>query len=123
MVSDGPEKYGFDSGVWNSPMIAEVIRLEFKVRYNPRYLCRLLKKLGLSFQKAAFDAERTEADEKKRKEQLEIKQPEILKKAEVTNAVILFADEVTFAQQGRFQVPGLLSDNNSKLKPKVKEKD
>ncbi len=64
IISDGPEKYGFDSGVWNSPMIAEVIRIEFKVRYNPRYLCRLLKKTGLSFQKAAFEAERTEDNEK-----------------------------------------------------------
>ncbi|MDM8553392.1 winged helix-turn-helix domain-containing protein [Desulfococcaceae bacterium HSG7] len=64
IVSEGPEKYGFDSGVWNSPMIAVVIRLEFKVRYNPRYLCRLLKKIGLSFQKTAFEAERTEDNEK-----------------------------------------------------------
>ncbi len=64
IICDGPEEYGFDCGVWNSPMIAEVIWLEFKVRYNPRYLCRLLKKIGLSFQKAAFDAERTEGNEK-----------------------------------------------------------
>ncbi|MDM8557182.1 winged helix-turn-helix domain-containing protein [Desulfococcaceae bacterium HSG7] len=63
-VCEGPGKYGFDSGVWNSPMIAVVIRLEFKVRYNPRYLCRLLRKIGLSFQKAAFDTERTEDNEK-----------------------------------------------------------
>ncbi|MDM8541516.1 helix-turn-helix domain-containing protein [Desulfococcaceae bacterium HSG9] len=43
IVSDRPEKYGFDSGVWNSPMIAVVIRLEFKVRYNPRYLCPMVR--------------------------------------------------------------------------------
>ena len=46
IASDRPEKYGFDSGIWNSPMVAEVIRLEFKVRYHPGYLCRLVKKTG-----------------------------------------------------------------------------
>ena len=49
-------------------MIAEVILREFDVTYNSRYLCRLLKKIGLSFQKAAFEAERTDDNNKKRKE-------------------------------------------------------
>lgn len=100
IVCDGPEEYGFDCGVWNSPMIAEVIWLEFKVRYNPRYLCRLLKKMGLSFQKAAFEAERSAENEKKRKEWVETEWPKILKQAKDTNAVILFGDEVSFAQWG-----------------------
>ena len=68
IIDDGPEKYGFDCGVWNSPMIAEVILREFNVQYNPRYLCRLLKKMGISYQKAAFEANRTEDNKEKRKE-------------------------------------------------------
>ena len=79
IVEDGPEEYGFDCGVWNSPMIAEVILREFNVKYNPRYLCRLLKKMGLSYQKAAFEAVRTDENEKKRKEWIENICPEILK--------------------------------------------
>ncbi len=35
IVVDGPEKYGFDCGVWNSPMIAEVILREFNVKFYP----------------------------------------------------------------------------------------
>ncbi len=100
LVVDGPEKYGFDCGVWNSPMIAEVIFREFNVTYNPRYLCRLLKKIGLSFQKAAFEAERTDDNKKKRKEWGDKTWPEILKKAKEISAVILFGDEVSFAQWG-----------------------
>ncbi len=36
-------------------MIAEVIWLKFEVRYNVNYLSSLLKKLGLSYQKARFN--------------------------------------------------------------------
>jgi len=122
IISDGPENYGFDCGVWNSPMIAEVIWLEFKVRYNPRYLCRLLKKIGLSFQKAAFEAERTEDNEKKRKEWLEIKWPEILKRAKETNAVILFADEVSFAQWGSLSRTWAPIGQQPEIKTKGKRK-
>jgi transposase len=100
IVIEGPEAYGFDSGVWNSPMIAEVILREFYVVYNPRYLCKLLKKMGLSCQKVAFEPDRTEDNLKKRKEWKEKTWPEILEKAKKKGAVILFGDEVSFAQWG-----------------------
>ena len=121
-VVDGPEKYGFDCGVWNSPMIAEVIWREFQVRYNPRYLCRLLKKIGLSFQKAAFEADRTEDNEKKRKEWLDNTWPEILKKAKEINAVILFGDEVSFAQWGSLSRTWAPIGKQPKIKTKGKRK-
>ena len=41
-------------------MIAEVTMQEFGVTFNPRYLCSLLGKMGLSYQKAAFEAARSE---------------------------------------------------------------
>jgi len=100
LVIKGPEAYGFDSGVWNSPMIAEVVLREFGVVYNPRYLCSLLKKMGLSCQKVAFEPDRTEDNLKNRKEWKEKTWPEILKKAKEKGAVILFGDEVSFAQWG-----------------------
>jgi len=122
IICDGPEQYGFDCGLWNSPMIAEVIWLEFKVRYNPRYLCRLLKKMGFSFQKAAFEAERTEVNEQKRKEWLEIKWPKILKEAKEKKAVILFADEVSFAQWGSLSKTWAPIGQQPKIKTKGKRK-
>jgi transposase len=122
IVSGGPEKYGFDCGVWNSPTIAEVVWREFQVRYNPRYLCRLLKKIGLSFQKAAFEADRTEDNEKKRKEWLKKTWPEILGKAKETNAAILFGDEVSFAQWGSLSRTWAPVGNQPKIKTKGRRK-
>ncbi len=122
LVVDGPENYGFDCGVWNSPMIAEVILREFNVTYNPRYLCRLLKQIGLSFQKAAFEAERTDDNKKKRKEWGDKTWPEILKKAKEIFAVILFGDEVSFAQWGSLSRTWAPIGKQPKIKTKGKRK-
>jgi transposase len=98
IVESGPLAYGFDCGVWNCAMILDVIQREFNVSYNPRYLSRLLKSIGLSYQKACFVSDHL--DEEKRKQWVEITWPNILKKAKQKNAVILFGDEVSFAQWG-----------------------
>ncbi len=99
IIEQGPENYGFDCGLWNSAIILEVIIKEFKVIFNPGYLCTLLKKMGLSYQRAKFESERLddEKHQKKRKEQDEVIWPEILEKAKTVNGVILFEDEVSFA--------------------------
>ncbi len=102
IIVDGPEKCGFDSGIWNSPMVAELIWLKFGVKYNPCYLCRLLKKMGLSFQKAKFESDKTDEEEyeKARKEWIDITWPRILEDAKRENAIIMFGDEVSFAMWG-----------------------
>ena len=122
IVVAGPEKYGFDCGVWNSPMIAKVIWSKFKVIFNPRYLCRLLKKIGLSFQKGAFEADRTDDNEKKRKEWVDKTWPEILQKAKEKEAVILFGDEVSFAQWGSLSRTWAPIGKQPKIKTKGKRK-
>ncbi len=102
MIESGPECNGFDSGVWNTAMINELIFRQFGVRYNPRYLSSVLKKMGLSYQKAGFITDRTdEAEhEKARQKWLEVTWPAILKQAQKDRAVILFGDEVSFALWG-----------------------
>lgn len=102
IIVDGPEAYGFDCGIWNSAMIVEVIQKEFHVTYNPRYVCALLGKMKLSYQKAVFVAAALDEEElqKKRKEWVEKTWPEILQQAESKQAVIIFVDEVSFAQWG-----------------------
>ena len=102
IVDEGPEKYGFNCGIWNSAMILTVIEKEFGVTYNPRYLCELLKSIGLSFQKAKFVSDR-EDDEKHLKKRDEWENevwPEILKKSKEAKGKIMFTDEVSFAQWG-----------------------
>jgi len=98
LICDGPEKCGFDCGIWTSAMIAGLIFKEFNVMYSPRYLCDLLKKIGISYQKVAFESDHL--DEEKRKQWREVTWPAILKQAHEKNAVILFGDEVSFAQWG-----------------------
>ena len=102
MVTEGPEAHGFSSGIWNCAMIAELIVLKFSVCYNLNYLASLLKKLGLSYQKARFISDRQDEEkyELARKVRLEETLPALLKKAKAENAVVLFGDEVSFAMWG-----------------------
>jgi transposase len=102
MVDAGPEDAGFDMGVWTSAMIQEMIQRKFGVTYTCRYLCSLLKKWGLSYQKAKFVPDKV--DEEKWQQQRTAWQeetwPEILRLAHELGAVILFEDEASYRQWG-----------------------
>ena len=102
MIESGPEACGFYCGIWNSALIAELVMLRFGVKYNPHYLSSLLKKMGLTYQKARFISDKIdEAEyEKARKEWCNKRWPKILKDSKRTGAVILFGDEVSFAMWG-----------------------
>jgi len=102
MIEAGPEKNGFDSGIWNSAMIMELILVRFGVKYNPRYLSKLLKNMGLSYQKAKFISDKMDEEEyqKARGKWIEETWPQILEEAKRNNSIILFGDEVSFAMWG-----------------------
>ena len=51
IVESGPVAYGFDCGVWTSPMIGRVIEDEFGVTYHPGHVRKLLHDLGFSVQR------------------------------------------------------------------------
>ncbi len=63
LVAIGPEAAGFDCGIWTSGLILELIQREFKVTLNPRYLCDLLKSIGLSYQKGKFETDKIDDEE------------------------------------------------------------
>ena len=44
-LSHGAEAYGFRGEIWTSRRVAEVIEVEFGVKYHPATVTRLLKKL------------------------------------------------------------------------------
>jgi len=69
-LSHGPEKYGFDCGIWNAAMIVEVIQKEFHVTYNPRYLFALLGKMKSSHQKGIFLAAVLDDEERQKNRDL-----------------------------------------------------
>jgi transposase len=102
LIEQGPLEAGFTSGVWTSSMIAVLIERELGVTYNPRYVCRLLHQIGITYQKATFvSAKADEEDHQaKRKSWDRVRWPSILKRARQMGAVILFGDEVSFAQWG-----------------------
>ena len=58
--------------------------------------------MGLSYQKARFISDRSDEEgyERARREWVEQRWPQILQQAKATGAVILFADEVSFAMWG-----------------------
>jgi len=98
LISAGPEAAGYTSGCWTAVMVQDLILHHFNVEYHPHYICNLLDQLGLSFQKARFVS--NHLDEAARNHWLTETWPEILRLARQTHALILFGDEVSFAQWG-----------------------
>lgn len=66
MIDSGPLAYGFNSGVWNAPMIGRVIAEEFEVKYTSRHVRRLLDRLGFSVQRPQRILARANPVEQKR---------------------------------------------------------
>jgi transposase len=102
LIAKGPLASDFTCGVWTSSMIAVLIERECGVTYHPRSVCRLLHHMGLTYQKAAFVSDKLDDKEHQRKRQTWERQtwPALVKRAHELNAVILFGDEVSFAQWG-----------------------
>jgi len=50
-LARGPQAYAYDTEVWTSRRVAEVIRRELGIAYNSDYVGRLLRAMGWSFRK------------------------------------------------------------------------
>lgn len=98
IIEAGPEASGYLGGCWRSPMIQHLINKVFGVFYSVKYICELLKGMGLTFQKASFES--AFLDEEKRREWIEKKWPEILRKSRELNSWIMFGDEASFPMWG-----------------------
>ncbi len=98
LITAGPEAAGYTSACWTAVMVQDLILRHFKVVYHPHYICNLLDQLGFSFQKARFVSDHL--DEAARLRWLSETWPAILRLARQTHALLLFGDEVSFAQWG-----------------------
>jgi transposase len=98
IISHSPSDAGYGGGCWNAAMICDLIKKRFKASYSVKYIPQLMRKIGLSYQKAKYMA--IKADPKKRKEWIEKTWPKILAKAKRDKAMILFGDEASFALWG-----------------------
>jgi len=50
-LSELPSEHGFATDLWCAPRLAQLIRQEFQVALNPRYLCAWLRQRGYTPQK------------------------------------------------------------------------
>jgi transposase len=98
LIEAGPEAAGFPTGCWHALLIQQVIEREFGVTYNVHYLAALLHSLGFSFQKARFVSDHL--DEIARAAWLAYTWPAWRAQAEAAGGLLLFGDEVSFAQWG-----------------------
>jgi transposase len=97
-IEEGPVKAGFSGACWRSPMMQQLIYDRCGVLYHVFYIAQLLKNLGFSSQKAAFVSDHL--DENKRHEWRTTTWPQLLRKAQAQNALLLFGDEASFPQGG-----------------------
>jgi transposase len=51
ILESGPVAHGLNTGVWTSPLIAQIIQEEFDVHYHPGHVRHLLKRLNFSVQR------------------------------------------------------------------------
>ena len=51
IVESGPVAHGLNTGVWTSPILADVLQAEFGVHYHPGHVRKLLHRLGCSVQR------------------------------------------------------------------------
>jgi transposase len=51
ILDSGPVAHGLNTGVWTSPLIAQIIQEEFHVNYHPGHVRHLLKRLNFSVQR------------------------------------------------------------------------
>jgi putative transposase len=51
ILDSGPVAHGLNTGVWTSPLIAQILEEEFDVSYHPGHVRHLLKQLNFSVQR------------------------------------------------------------------------
>ena len=98
MITAGPEAAGYPTGCWNAALVQDLIEHEFSVLYSVKYIAELLRNLGLTYQKARFVSDHL--DEARRQRWLTQEWPAIVAAARRRKALLLFADEASFAQWG-----------------------
>lgn len=98
IISSPPSQQGFVGGCWNSAMIQALIFELYGVEYAVKYIPQLMKRIGLSYQKAKFDL--NNSDTEARKKWIEKTWPAIKSLASKKQASILFEDEASFAMWG-----------------------
>jgi transposase len=62
LIDAGSQSAGFTSGMWTGPMIGDLIRQRFGVRYHNHHIPRLLNQMGFSVQRPRKRLARADAE-------------------------------------------------------------
>jgi transposase len=96
ILDSGPVAHGLNTGVWTSPLIAQILEEECDVRYHPGHVRRLLKQLDFSVQRPKTRL--VQADPKKQNRWIRYTHPNLKKNARREGAVIVYEAEASFRQ-------------------------
>lgn len=89
-----PQDYGYAARMWSCAVVADLIRDRLGASLSINSTWRLLKRLGLSFQKPQARAAEQDADAIRQWEQQDY--PKLLRQAQANGAAIYFWDEAGF---------------------------
>lgn len=92
VVEFEPEQLGLEGKLWTRRKVGELARGLFAVAYTEEGMGKLLRRMGLSFQRP--DRRAIEADPAAMAEWVQVTYPALVERAEGEGAVILFADQV-----------------------------
>ena len=120
VIEEGPVKAGFSGACWRSPMIQPLISARCGVSDNVFYIAQLLKNLGFSSQQAALVSDHL--NEQKRQEWRTTTWPQILRRAQERQALLLCGDEASFPQWGTLTYTWARRGQQPKVKPSGKRK-
>ena len=90
-ICGNPRQVQFDFGLWTRKIVRDLIAREFGISYTSQNVGKILKMLGFSPQRPAWQA--LERDPERRREWMEETFPAIKKRADREGARIYFADE------------------------------
>ena len=51
LLTEKPEKYGYNTGTWTGPLVIEYVKKEFGVTYKKSNIYNIIKSLGFTYQK------------------------------------------------------------------------
>ena len=77
IIESGPIAYGLSTGIWTSPLLAEVIREEFGIHYHPGHVRKVLHRWGCSVQRPT--AKLVQADPKEQNKWVRYTYPNLKK--------------------------------------------
>lgn len=98
MIEGGPEACGYDTGVWDAPLVRDLILKRFRVSYSVSQIRVVLHRLKLSVRRPKHPS--AAADPSARRKWLRRDFPAIKKEAAQEGGVLGAEDEVGFKQSG-----------------------